>query len=768
MDKNNKLLEAALAYAERGWVVNPLKPNSKECAFEDLRVEEHASRDPEQIRRWWAHQPTRNVGLVPGAASGFVVVDLDVKNGAHGVHLLEHLEKTVGKLPRTWRERTWSGGEHLYFKHPGSRVDGVLLENIKGSEVLKTLNGIEFFGTPTNLVAAPSVVAGKPYVVTDDSDLAPMPEELLALWHWLLVKRAERRAKKGSRGEIPEGQRDWEVFLEACRLYRQFGEDGGEEARAELQAFNTEHCKPPLSSRQVDKCFRSAWRRCKRDGDRTERERVDIVEQVNAEHALVFVGDKIGVLWPNEYKDGEGMPRITTMSDLRIEWADRKIGKLNPVDIWLESPSRRKFNEIVFRPGVASTGRDFNLWRGWPVAPVKGSCRLFLEHTKEVICGGDEVAYRYLIEYLANIFQSPENKPGTAIAMGTVKEGAGKGQWLDYIAPLLGSHYWHLSGSDLLEGRFNDFLAGRLLVYGDESLWAGGKRTIAKIKGYITERRVAVERKCVPAFEIDLHARFIFASNEEHFAPAGREDRRFVVLKPLESKCGNIPYFEALDREAKNGGREALMWMLLNEVDGSTNHLRIIPKTRAHTEQKGMGLEDVGQFWRRMLYQPHHEIVRGYGENKETEHSFTFGRAIYTDTLYEFYLDYCRKARFNYPQSIDAFGSALRRYVDLTRREPRKHEMGHLGETSQKRPHVYELPSLREAREQFRKVVGPHIEWDTPDEPDAGTGTPEGWDPADWQECWKLIQVDVDALAEAAYVKMMGCDPRPEPATTSF
>lgn len=440
----------------------------------------------------------------------------------------------------------------------------------------------------------------------------------------------------------------------------------------------------------------------------------DIVEQVNAEHALVFVGDKIGVLWPNKYNRGEGMPRITKISDLRIEWADRMVGDLNPVTIWLESPNRRKYEEMVFRPGVTDTGNDFNFWRGWPVAPVKGDCHLFLAHLREIICGGDEVAYRYFLDWLANIFQEPENKPGTAIGLGSI-EGTGKGALIEYIRPLLEPHFWHMSGSSLIDGQFNDFLAGRLLVYGDESLWAGKKSTIAKIKGYITEHRIAVERKCVPAFQIDMLARFIFASNEEHFAPAGRNDRRFVPFKPRAMRRDDIPYFEALDREAKNGGRQALMWLLLNEVDGSTNHLRVVPKTRAHTEQKLLGLDDVGQFWRLMLFDNYHEILRGYGDNTEVEHAFTFGKAVQTTTLFAFYLKYVRDSRINYVQSIDGFGKALRHYLELTRRDPRKDEMAQLGIDSMNRCKVNELPTLAEARQQFREAVGEHVEWSTPD-----------------------------------------------------
>lgn len=710
MSSKSPCLAAALAYAERGWFVNPINPNTKECAFQGVSVEEHASRDPAQVSEWWREDLRRNVGLVPGTASGFVVVDIDVKNGADGLGLLEHLEKKVGKLPSTWRERTWSGGEHLYFQHPGDTVDGVRLSNVKGGDVLRKLRGIEFYATPSNIVAAPSVVESKPYVVIDEANLAPLPDEFMSLWLHLLTERP----KVGRDRKIPEGDRDWQVFCEACRLYQEFGDDGLEEARAALQDFNQQCCEEPLPKRQVDKCLRSAWRR-RGSRSKASAQRVDIVEQVNAEHALVFVGDKIGVLWPNKYNRGEGMPRITKLSDLSIEWADRMVGKLNPVKIWLESPNRRKYEEMVFRPGVTDTGNDFNFWRGWPVAPVKGDCHLFLAHLREIICGGDEVAYRYFLDWFANIFQEPENKPGTAIGLGSI-EGTGKGALIEYIRPLLEPHFWHMSGSSLLDGNFNDFLAGRLLVYGDEALWAGRKSTIAKIKGYITERRIAVERKCVPAFQIDLHARFIFASNEEHFAPAGRTDRRFVPLEPKAMRRDDIPYFEALDREAKSGGREALMWMLVNEVDGSTNHLRVVPKTKAHTEQKLLDLGGAGEFWRWMLYQKHREILRGYGDNTEVEHSLTFGSVVHTDTLYAFYRQYARDSRINHTVSIDALGMALRRFITLTKREARRSEKTELGRSPGERFQVYELPTLAEARRQFRKAVGEHVEWSTPDE----------------------------------------------------
>ena len=49
------------------------------------------------------------------------MVDLDVKSGVNGKASLKSLEAQHGHLPQTYRVRTPSGGEHLYFKMPDRR-----------------------------------------------------------------------------------------------------------------------------------------------------------------------------------------------------------------------------------------------------------------------------------------------------------------------------------------------------------------------------------------------------------------------------------------------------------------------------------------------------------------------------------------------------------------------------------------------------------------------------------------------------------------------
>jgi hypothetical protein len=69
--------EHALAYANRGWPVFPLKPGRKDPlttnGFKDATI------DADQIDRWWSRTPNANIGCATGAA--FCVLDVDGPEG---------------------------------------------------------------------------------------------------------------------------------------------------------------------------------------------------------------------------------------------------------------------------------------------------------------------------------------------------------------------------------------------------------------------------------------------------------------------------------------------------------------------------------------------------------------------------------------------------------------------------------------------------------------------------------------------------------------
>ncbi|WP_327362908.1 bifunctional DNA primase/polymerase [Streptomyces sp. NBC_01296] len=185
------LLTAALAVAERGWPVFPLRPGSKApalhretkcprtgaCTSGHAKPEQRATTDPNRIRTAWTHAPY-NVGLATGPA-GLVVMDLDPPKPTDppgtlsGAQILEGLCRAMDKeVPPTYTVTTPSGGRHLYFTAPA----GVAMRN--SQDILGRHIDTRAWGG--YVVAPGSTTPAGAYTVTDERPLAPLPAWLQA------------------------------------------------------------------------------------------------------------------------------------------------------------------------------------------------------------------------------------------------------------------------------------------------------------------------------------------------------------------------------------------------------------------------------------------------------------------------------------------------------------------------------------------------------------------------------------------------------------
>jgi bifunctional DNA primase/polymerase-like protein len=128
-----------------------------------------ASTDSEQITYWWTRWPAALIGIPTGARSGFVVLDIDVKNGSWGFDTLADLGSSA--LPETPIAHTQSGGVHVYFaRHP--RVE---IRNSAGKFGLG--HGLDVRGEG-GLVILPSPTSGywwDPHCNFDTVPLHPAP-----------------------------------------------------------------------------------------------------------------------------------------------------------------------------------------------------------------------------------------------------------------------------------------------------------------------------------------------------------------------------------------------------------------------------------------------------------------------------------------------------------------------------------------------------------------------------------------------------------------
>ncbi|MBV2357971.1 bifunctional DNA primase/polymerase [Streptomyces sp. J2-1] len=190
---NQTLMRAALDAAELGWHVFPLRPGAKPpalhgetscprtgpCETGHVKWEQRATTDPNRIRNAWTHAPY-NIGIATGP-SGLLVVDLDVpkdKSSADapdGATTFSALCERAGQaVPTTYRVRTASGGQHLYFTAP----HGARLANTAGT----VASSVDTRAWGGYVVAAGSTTPTGRY----EALCAPVPVPLPAWLHTIL------------------------------------------------------------------------------------------------------------------------------------------------------------------------------------------------------------------------------------------------------------------------------------------------------------------------------------------------------------------------------------------------------------------------------------------------------------------------------------------------------------------------------------------------------------------------------------------------------
>ncbi len=249
----SELEQAALDYLHRGWSVVPLRRRDKRPAirWQDLQT---ARAGEQELRSWFHRWPEANVGIVTGAVSGLVVLDVDPRHG--GGQSLEQLEREHGPLPPTVEAVTGGGGRHVYFAHPGGTV-----RNRAG-----IAPGVDLRGDGGCVVAPPSVhPSGNRYQWIKghgpaEIDPAPLPQWLqhllagqkqhpghpLAYWRELL------------REGVPEGERNSTIASITGHLLWH-GVDP--EIVLELMlCWNRSRCRPPLGDEEVARTVQSITR----------------------------------------------------------------------------------------------------------------------------------------------------------------------------------------------------------------------------------------------------------------------------------------------------------------------------------------------------------------------------------------------------------------------------------------------------------------------------------------------------------------------------
>jgi hypothetical protein len=365
------------------------------------------------------------------------------------------------------------------------------------------------------------------------------------------------------------------------------------------------------------------------------------IAEWNQQHAHVLAGGKSAVL--REFTTAKGYIDFQLLPSAAFhEWNvehEIEVGvdengmrvMERATKIWMRHPKRRKYQDIGFFPGRNVPGH-YNLWRGFAVEPCKGDCSRFLAHIYENACQGNKQLYEWDMAWFADIFQHPAVKCGTSLVFRG-KQGTGKTKIGEVMESLLGVHYKKVAEPRFITGQFNSHMLSLLMLHADEGFWAGDKKAEGKLKDLVTGNDHPIEFKGKEAFWIYNFLRLLVTGNPNWQVPAAFEERRFAVQDMSDAHRNDYPYFAAIDAEMNAGGREALLYHLLFEVDCQAVNLRQIPHTAALLEQKLETASPEQGWWLDTLN-------RGVlpGNRNELAHNWAAAEALYDD-----YIEHARK-----------------------------------------------------------------------------------------------------------------------------
>lgn len=245
---------------------------------------------------------------------------------------------------------------------------------------------------------------------------------------------------------------------------------------------------------------------------------------------------------------------------------------------------------ICFEPDTSKAPKQaLNSWSDFAVQPALGDWSNLKAHILENVCDGNVGHFEWLLDWMAQIFQQPGRKSGSAVAFIGGK-GTGKTKVVEWLSKAVAPYSVTISQPKHLTGSFNAHLHGKILLVAEESFWAGDRQASSALKHLITSETIMIEQKGKDAFEMSNHTRLVFTSNEKWVAPvdADGDSRRYLILRVADHRKNDTEFFAAIDEQMSNGGLEAMVHELLERTPAHPNwsHLRQPPKTDALAQQR--------------------------------------------------------------------------------------------------------------------------------------------------------------------------------------
>ncbi len=281
----------------------------------------------------------------------------------------------------------------------------------------------------------------------------------------------------------------------------------------------------------------------------------------------------------------------TTKNDNAGKQGKDKVTKIDLTTLMTEYPLHFPiYCNIVFKPNGKGLGRnELNTWGGFKAQPVEkvdmDYVQPILNHFREVWASDNEVVYKYIISWIAQIIKTPWRNTGVLMLLQG-EQGDGKTLPCNFLMnKVFGRHLaFQTSGLMRLTERFNGHLANKVFINANELEMTGGDSfngTFDKMKSLITDPVIQIEKKGFEGYTIDNHMNIIGTTNHMHTLRVEQGDRRYAIFETNSKYKGDFAYFKKLAElmDCDETGDHFYQYML-NYPEENMVDLSVIPDTQ--------------------------------------------------------------------------------------------------------------------------------------------------------------------------------------------
>jgi hypothetical protein len=236
-----------------------------------------------------------------------------------------------------------------------------------------------------------------------------------------------------------------------------------------------------------------------------------------------------------------------TKDNMKQQFQNEFIGINNFFDLWLIDPERLTYDSLDLYPyDTVCPDNILNIWTPLAVqsvAPKQVDISLFYEHLNNLF---DEQEVKFLLDWIANMFQYPSSRSLLPIISG--EQGSGKSLIADFLKNIIGlDKYYECNDiKTQLFGTFNGHLSGKLFINLEELSREDMIHYADKIKTKITSPVIDIHFKGMTPYQEKQIAHFL--CNTNHLNPINfkKGDRRYGYLYAKPTKIGDTEYFTEL------------------------------------------------------------------------------------------------------------------------------------------------------------------------------------------------------------------------------